>query len=132
MVSKFTRIKLSSHPSLRSSCLSALHASYQGTSAMTSKVEASIFWPGITSDIQATRQFLHNWGIHRCLSSVAFPHSNCRAELGVKIIKRLITGNVRKDGAINMDAFQKAIYQQTVPSHVCLWKTSKGFNPYPA
>ena len=42
-------------PSLRPSCLSALHASHQGTSAMTSKAETSIFWPGITSDIQATR-----------------------------------------------------------------------------
>ena len=42
-------------PSLRPSCLSALHAAHQGTSAMTSKAEASIFWPGITNDIQATR-----------------------------------------------------------------------------
>ena len=195
-------------PSLRPSCLSALHAAHQGTSAMTSKAEASIFWPGITNDIQATRancphcnrmapsqaalpptpptlpeypfqcicadyfhyqgytylvivdrysnwpiverakdgaqglinvlrhtfatfgipdelssdggpefvahttrQFLHNWGIHHRLSSVAFPHSNCRAEIGVKIIKRLITGNVGKDGAINIDAFQEAILQ---------------------
>ena len=195
-------------PSLRSSCLSALHAAHQGTSAMTSKAEASIFWPGITNDIYATRancshcnrmapsqaalpptpptlpeypfqcicadyfhyqgytylviidrysnwpiverakdgaqglinilrhtfatygipdelssdggpefvayttrQFLHNWGIHHRLSSVAFPHSNCRAEVGVKTIKRLITGNVGKDGAINIDAFQKAILQ---------------------
>ena len=59
----------------------------------------------------ATRQFLHNWGIHHRLSSVAFPHSNCRAEVGVKTIKRLITGNIGKDGAINIDAFQKAILQ---------------------
>ncbi len=189
-------------PSLRPACLSALHAAHQGTSAMTSKAEASIFWPGITSDIQATRancsqcnrmapsqaalpptspmlsvypfqcicadyfhyqgcnyiviidrysiverakdgatglinvpfatygipdelssdggpefiahttrQFLHTWGVHHRLSSVAYPHSNCRAEVGVKTIKRLITGNVGKDGAINIDAFQQAILQ---------------------
>ena len=195
-------------PSLRSSCMSALHAAHQGISAMTSKAEASIFWPGITNDIhatrancqhcnrmapsqaalpptpptlpeypfqcicadyfhyqghtylvivdrysnwpiverakdgaqglintlrhtfatygipdelssdggpefmaQATRQFLHQWGIHHRLSSVAFPHSNCRAEVGVKTIKRLITGNIGKDGAINVDAFQEAILQ---------------------
>jgi hypothetical protein len=29
-------------------------------------------------------QFLKDWGIHHCLSSVAFPHSNGRAEMGVK------------------------------------------------
>ena len=195
-------------PSLRSTCLSALHAAHQGTSAMTAKAEASIFWPGITTDIQATREnclhcnrmapsqaalpptppilpeypfqcicadyfhyqghtylvivdrysnwpiveraedgaqglikilrntfatygipdelssdggpefiahatrkFLCQWGVHHRLSSVAFPHSNCRAEVGVKTVKRLITGNVGKDGAINVDAFQEAILQ---------------------
>ena len=43
-------------PSLRPTCLSALNAAHQGTSAMTAKVEASIFWQGITNDIQATRE----------------------------------------------------------------------------
>ena len=49
--------------------------------------------------------------MHHRLSSVAFPHSNCRAEVGVKTVKRLITGNIGKDGAINIDAFQAAILQ---------------------
>ena len=42
-------------PSLRPTCPSALHAAHQGNSAMTAKAEASIFWPGITNEIQATR-----------------------------------------------------------------------------
>jgi len=50
---------------------------------------------------------------HSCLtgalSSVAFPHSNCRAAVGVKTIKRLITGNVGHDGSLDVDKFQHAI-----------------------
>ncbi len=40
---------------LRKTCLSSLHAAHQDTSQMTAKAEASIFWPGITTDIHATR-----------------------------------------------------------------------------
>ena len=195
-------------PSLRPACLSALHAAHQGTASMISKAESSIFWPGITQDIQATRtncspcnrmapsqsalpptpptlaeypfqcicadychykgcnylvivdrysnwpiverakdgalglidvlrqtfatygipdelssdggpeftahttrQFMQTWGVQHRLSSVAFPHSNCRAEVGVKTVKRLITGNVGRNGSLNIDAFQKAILQ---------------------
>ena len=45
------------------------------------------------------------------LSSVVFPHSNCRVEIGVKTIKRLITGNIGKEGSLEVDNFQKAILQ---------------------
>ncbi|XP_048583325.1 uncharacterized protein K02A2.6-like [Nematostella vectensis] len=58
-----------------------------------------------------TQQFLKEWGVHHRLSSVAFPHSNSRAEIGVKTVKRLITNNTGPHGELNTNAFQQAILQ---------------------
>ena len=58
-----------------------------------------------------TRQFLKDWGVHHRLSSVAFPHSNCRAEIGVKSIKRLLADNTGSDGNLETNALQRAILQ---------------------
>lgn len=58
-----------------------------------------------------TRKFLKEWGVHHRLSSVAFPHSNCRAEIGVKSIKRLLADNTWHDGNLETNAFQRAILQ---------------------
>ena len=59
----------------------------------------------------ATQQLLKDWGVHHRLSSIAFPHSNCRAEIGVKTVKRLITNNTDPQGNLNTNAFQQAILQ---------------------
>ena len=45
------------------------------------------------------------------LSSAAFHHSNCRAGMGVKTVKRLITDNTGPKGELNTDAVQIAILQ---------------------
>ena len=58
-----------------------------------------------------TKKFLRNWGVKHRLSSVAYPHSNCRAELGVKIVKRLLVDNTGTNGSLNTDAFQRAMLQ---------------------
>ncbi len=65
--------------------------------------------PEFTSSL--TQAFLQQWGVHHRLSSVAFPHSNCRAEIGVKTIKRLIRSNTGPGGNLNTNAFQRAILQ---------------------
>ena len=193
---------------LRPNVLSTIHSAHQGISTMLSRAESSVYWPGITNDIQDIRRrctqcninapsnpsapptpptlpaypfqcvcadffslagtsylvivdrysnwpvvekasegasgliaslknafttfgipeelasdggpeftaflmraFLQNWGIHHRLSSVAFAHSNCRAELGVKSMKRLLSGNTGPGGSLNNDAFRRALLQ---------------------
>ncbi|KAG0726713.1 hypothetical protein GWK47_035976 [Chionoecetes opilio] len=59
----------------------------------------------------STKAFLQNWSVHHRLSSVAFPHSNCRAEVCVNTVKRLITSNTGPRGELNTDALQRAILQ---------------------
>ena len=64
---------------------------------------ASVFTGGLT------QEFLKKWGVRHRLSSVANPHSNCRAELGVKQVKRMITDNCGPSGSLDVDSFHKAI-----------------------
>ena len=47
-----------------------------------------------------TQQFLRDWGVAHRLSSVAYPHSNTRAEIGVKSAKRLIMEKTGTQGDI--------------------------------
>ena len=59
----------------------------------------------------AVQTFLKNWGVHHRLSSVAFPHSNSRAEIAVKTIKRMIMENTNPRGSLDTDRFQRAMLQ---------------------
>ena len=43
------------------------------------------------------------------ISSVAFPHSNCRAEVAVKTVKRLLIDNIGSNGTLDTEKFQRAM-----------------------
>ena len=58
-----------------------------------------------------TKRFLEAWGCSQRLSSAYYPHSNCRAELGVKSAKRLLRENINQDGSLSGDRFFRALMQ---------------------
>ena len=198
-------------PNLRSDILENLHSAHQGVSSMISRAEASVFWPGLTSEIhrirdrcyhcnrnapsqpnlpptppvapeypfqsicadyftlqgtgylvsvdrysnwpsvqragrgeadakklvseikkhcatfgipeilssdggpqftaKETRDFMEDYGIYSRISSVANAHSNCRAEVGVKTMKRILTDNTGPGGTLDNDKVVRAILQ---------------------
>ena len=82
-----------------------VHFSTFGISAELASDEGSQFTAGETS------KFLEAWGCKQRLSSAYYPHSNCRAELGVKSAKRLLRENVGQDGSLVGDRFFRALMQ---------------------
>ena len=85
-----------------------------------------------------TKQFLDDWGIRHRLSSMGYPHSNCRAELAVKTIKRLITNNVGRNGTLDNDLFRRAMLQykntpdpdtKLSPAQIVFGRTLRDFTP---
>ena len=85
-----------------------------------------------------TKQFFKDWGIHHRLSSTAFPHSNCRAELGVKTVKRLLTDNIGHFGSLNTDKFRRALLQykntpdketKVSPAQIVFGRNIRDFTP---
>lgn len=56
-----------------------------------------------------TKEFLKRWNVHHRVASAYNPHANCRAEIGVKTIKRLIAGNLGPGGNLDADSFHRAL-----------------------
>ena len=55
--------------------------------------------------------FLKTWGVRQRISSAYHPHSNQRAEVAVKTVKRLIMDNTGPGGSLETDSFARAILQ---------------------
>ena len=67
------------------------------------------WWSGVQG--RRNCQISECMGVRHRKSSVAFPISNCRAEVGVKTCKRMIRGNTGPNGEIDVDKFQRAMLQ---------------------
>ncbi len=57
------------------------------------------------------QSFMKDCLIHHRLSSVDYPQSNGRAELGVKTAKRILMNNCNPDGSLKSNSFMKAVLQ---------------------
>ena len=57
------------------------------------------------------KQFMKKYGIQHRVSSVGNPHANCRAEVGVRSMKRMIRDNVSITGRLDTAKFSRAILQ---------------------
>ena len=67
-----------------------------------------------------TTDFLNRWGVKHRLSSAYFPQSNGRAEVAVKVTKRLLEDNIGEDGSLNNDKMVRALLQQrNTPDRDC-------------
>ena len=96
-----------------------VYSSSNGASGLISSLRGVFSTFGIPEELASdggpeftvaeTQEFLKNWQVHHRLSSVANPHSNCRAELAVKQVKRIISDNCSTSGSLNTDGFHKAL-----------------------
>ena len=59
-----------------------------------------------------TEEFLQRWGVRHRISSAYCPQSNGRAEVAVRVIKRLLEENMDKNGNLNNDQVARALLQQ--------------------
>ena len=60
---------------------------------------------------KAFQTFMKMWGVKHRLSSAYNPQSNGRAEVTVKVMKRLLRDNIDHNGKLNTDAVTRAILQ---------------------
>jgi hypothetical protein len=95
---------------------------------------------GSTYMAYETQKFLADYGVRHRVSSVAYPHSNQRAELAVKSMKRLCRENTSRDGSLNSDKFLRAVMSyrntpdrdtQRSPAQIIFGRSLRDFLPAP-
>ena len=86
------------------------------------------------------QQMLKDLQIEHRVSSAYFPHSNCRAEIAVKSMKRLMNSNISQFGDIDNDNMLRALLQHRntpdrdtglSPAQVILGRPLRDFIPMP-
>ena len=65
--------------------------------------------PNLTSEEMTN--FLSKWGVTTRLSSAHYPQSNGRAEVGVRIAKRILRDNMGEGGTLDTDRVAQALLQ---------------------
>ena len=75
---------------------------------------------GTEFSAKVTKDFLKRWGIHHRMLSAYHPVSNGRAELAVKVSKRLLMENVGSNCELNNDKMVQALLtQRNTPDPGC-------------
>ncbi|XP_052760759.1 uncharacterized protein LOC128203366 [Mya arenaria] len=96
-----------------------VHRSESGAEGLIKRLRETFVTFGIPEELTSdggpqftagkTQEFLKAWGVRHRITSVANPHANCRAELAVKTVKRMLMDNVTATGSLDVDKFQRAL-----------------------
>ena len=99
--------------------LSVYPAGDNGAASLVKELRCHFTTFGISSEIASdggpefvatlTQKFLKDWKVNFRLSSAYFPHSNQRAEVGVRTAKRMLRENISSGGNLDTNKFLRAL-----------------------
>ena len=99
--------------------LSVYPAGSNGAASLIKELRCHFTTFGISSELSsdggpeytasATQKFLKEWKVNFRLSSAYFPHSNQRAEVGVRTAKRMLRENITPGGSLDTNKFLRAL-----------------------
>ena len=126
----------------------SVYTGLSGAAALISALKTHFTTFGIPAELSAdggkeyiagqTQSFLKTWGTKFRQSSAYFPHSNTRAELAVKSMKRLLKDNTSPSGDLDTTKFHRALltYRNTPdrdtllsPAQVVFGRSIRDFIP---